>query len=62
MLAFATYAFLGNPALPALPLAERTPPETWTRSPPDWTEFSELARLRRLPARERKLHGLPPVG
>lgn len=26
MLAFATYAFLGNPALPALPLAERTPP------------------------------------
>ncbi len=41
-----------------LTLAERTPPETWTRSPPDWTTFSELARLRRLPARERKLHGL----
>lgn len=41
-----------------LTLAERTPPETWTRSPPDWTTFSGLARLRRLPARERKLHGL----
>lgn len=41
-----------------LTLAERTPPEAWTRSPPDWTAFSEMARLRRLPARERKLHGL----
>lgn len=41
-----------------LTLAERTPPEAWTRSPPDWTAFSDLARLRRLPARERKLHGL----
>lgn len=41
-----------------LTLAERTPPETWTRSPPDWTVFSELAQLRRLSARERKLHGL----
>lgn len=39
-------------------LAERTPPLAWTRSPPDWSAFSELARLRRLPARERKLHGL----
>lgn len=39
-------------------LAERTPPDVWTRSPPDWAAFSELARLRRLPARERKLHGL----
>jgi cytochrome c-type biogenesis protein CcmH len=26
MLAFGTYAFLGNPGLPALPLGERTPP------------------------------------
>ncbi len=41
-----------------LTLAERAPPETWTRSPPDWAVFSETARLRRLPARERKLHGL----
>lgn len=41
-----------------LTIAERSPPTEWTRSPPDWTAFAELARLRRLPARERKLHGL----
>lgn len=41
-----------------LTIAERAPPAEWTRSPPDWSTFSELARVRRLPARERKLHGL----
>lgn len=41
-----------------LTIAERAPPAEWSRSPPDWSTFSELARVRRLPARERKLHGL----
>lgn len=41
-----------------LTLAERTPPETWMARPPDWVMFSELARIRRQPARRRRLYGL----